>query len=219
MQNAHQGSQENNADLNQRWLGAPWMQVRTSGSSRKTVSIDDIEDIIMTKSNVTLLIPALLLGLLLASTTARAEGEPNEMEPNCEPRMAPGMAPGMEPGMGFRGEPPHMGPRGGCRGHHPRGDRDHAFKGELKGELLAEFKRLESRSHQGRIALLQEADTCIQQAQKSDDVRSCEQKERAGHKALHEELKPQRDALRTKIRAEAQSAAAQSAATAKTTAQ
>lgn len=169
----------------------------------------------MTKSNVTLLIPALLLGLLLASTTARAEGEPNEMEPNCEPRMAPGMA----PGMGFHGEPPHMGPRGGCRGHHPRGDRDHAFKGELKGELLAEFKRLESRSHQGRIALLQEADTCIQQEQKSDDVRSCEQKERTGHKALHEELKPQRDALRTKIRAEAQSAAAQGAAAANTTAQ
>lgn len=158
----------------------------------------------MTKNNATLLIPAILLALSLASTTARAEGEPNEMEPNCEPRMAPGM--------GFHGEPPHMGPRGECHGHHPRGDRDNAFKGELKGELLAEFKRLESRSHQGRIAILQEADTCIQQAQKSEDVRSCEQKERAGHKVLHEELKPQRDALRTKIRAEAQSAAANTTA-------
>ncbi|MEW5837971.1 MAG: hypothetical protein AB1717_03970 [Pseudomonadota bacterium] len=68
-------------------------------------------------------------------------------------------------------------------------------------ELFAEFKRLESRSHQGRIAILQEAEICIQQAQNREQFRACEQKEKAGREALREELRPQREALRAKIQA------------------
>jgi len=62
--------------------------------------------------------------------------------------------------------------------------------------LFEQFKQLESRSHQGRIAILQEAEMCTQQAQSREAYRACEKNEKAGREALREELKPQREALR-----------------------
>jgi len=67
--------------------------------------------------------------------------------------------------------------------------------------LLAQFKQLESRSHQGRIAILQDAEVCIQQAQNREAFRVCEEKEKAGRQALRAELKPQREALREQAKA------------------
>ncbi len=67
--------------------------------------------------------------------------------------------------------------------------------------LFAQFKQIESRSHQGRIAILQEAEACIQQAQKREAFRACEEKEKAGRQALRAELKPQREALREQAKA------------------
>jgi hypothetical protein len=70
-----------------------------------------------------------------------------------------------------------------------------------KQALFEEFKRIESRSHQGRIAILQEAEICIQQAQNREAFRACEEKEKAGRQALRAELKPQREALREQAKA------------------
>jgi hypothetical protein len=67
--------------------------------------------------------------------------------------------------------------------------------------LFEQFKQIESRSHQGRIAILQEAEICIQQAQKREAFRACEEKEKAGRQALRAELKPQREALREQAKA------------------
>jgi len=67
--------------------------------------------------------------------------------------------------------------------------------------LFEQFKQLESRSHQGRIAILQEAEICIQQAQNREAFRACEEKEKAGREALRTELKPQREALREQAKA------------------
>lgn len=68
--------------------------------------------------------------------------------------------------------------------------------------MFEEFKRIESRSHQGRVTILQEAEICIQQAQNREQFRACEQKEKAGRKALRDELRPQREALRTRVHAQ-----------------
>lgn len=67
--------------------------------------------------------------------------------------------------------------------------------------LFEQFKQIESRSHQGRIAILQEAEICIQQAQNREAYRACEEKEKAGRQALRAELKPQREALREQAKA------------------
>jgi hypothetical protein len=67
--------------------------------------------------------------------------------------------------------------------------------------LFEQFKQLESRSHHGRIAILQEAEICIQQAQDREAYRVCEKNEKAGREALREELKPQREALREQAKA------------------
>ncbi|HES75760.1 MAG TPA: hypothetical protein ENO09_01990 [bacterium] len=72
--------------------------------------------------------------------------------------------------------------------------------------LFNEFKQIESRSHQARIAILQEAEICIQQAQNREAYRACEEKEKAGREALREELKPQREALKAKFHAARQAA-------------
>jgi len=67
--------------------------------------------------------------------------------------------------------------------------------------LFAQFKQIESRSHQGRIAILQEAEICIQHAPNRETFRACEEKEKAGRQALRAELKPQREALREQAKA------------------
>lgn len=67
--------------------------------------------------------------------------------------------------------------------------------------LFEQFKQLESRSHHGRVAILQEAETCIQQAQDREAYRACAKNEKAGHEALREELKPQREAMREQAKA------------------
>jgi len=68
-------------------------------------------------------------------------------------------------------------------------------------DLFEQFKQIESRSHQGRIAILQEAEICIQHAQNREAFRACEEKEKAGRQALRAELKPQREALREQAKA------------------
>lgn len=63
------------------------------------------------------------------------------------------------------------------------------------------YRDLESRSHQARIRILQEADACIRDAADREALRACETKERAARQALRAELKPKRHALRAEIKA------------------
>ncbi len=86
------------------------------------------------------------------------------------------------------------------------GSVSHAAPAAENPALFNAFKQIESRSHQARIAILQEAEICIQQAQNREAYRACEEKERAGREALREELKPQREALRAKLQIARQAA-------------
>ncbi|MEW6445321.1 MAG: hypothetical protein ACOZAQ_08560 [Pseudomonadota bacterium] len=74
-------------------------------------------------------------------------------------------------------------------------------RAEPGGELLERVKSIESRSHQARIAILREADACIQAARTREAYRACEEKEKEARQALREELKPQREALRAEVHA------------------
>lgn len=68
-----------------------------------------------------------------------------------------------------------------------------------QNELFNQFKQLESLSHLGRIAILQEAEVCLQQAQSREAFRACEEKEKQARLALREELRPQRELLRAEM--------------------
>lgn len=71
-----------------------------------------------------------------------------------------------------------------------------------KAQALFEQRRaLESRSHQGRIRILQTAETCIQAAENFRDYRSCEREEDAARDALRETLQPAAEQLRQEAHA------------------
>ncbi len=67
---------------------------------------------------------------------------------------------------------------------------------ETMRPMLDKMRSLESRSHHGRMKILQEAEGCIQAAQTPQAYRACEQKEQAARESLRENLQPQHQALR-----------------------
>lgn len=82
-------------------------------------------------------------------------------------------------GLALANEPPQVGPQP-----------------EAMRPMLDKMRSLESRSHHGRIKILQEAEGCIQAAQTPQAYRVCEQKEQAARDALRDNLQPQQQALR-----------------------
>ncbi|MBI5936795.1 MAG: hypothetical protein HY850_02995 [Betaproteobacteria bacterium] len=63
-------------------------------------------------------------------------------------------------------------------------------------QMFDKLKAIESRSHHGRIRILQEAEDCIQAAKTPPAYRACEQKEAQAREQLREELRPLHEALR-----------------------
>lgn len=85
----------------------------------------------------------------------------------------------------------------------------HAFPGDgnggyrfhvdqIRAEMFAEFKAIESYSHRERIRILQEAEVCIQQAANRDQYRSCEQREQQSREQLKVQVKAHHEALRAR---------------------
>lgn len=66
-------------------------------------------------------------------------------------------------------------------------------------QLYREFRDLESQSHQGRIRILQAADSCIRAAETRRAFRACEEQERADRQALRAELQPRKEALKARV--------------------
>lgn len=68
--------------------------------------------------------------------------------------------------------------------------------------VLKQIRDIESKSHLGRIRILQEAEDCIQRAQSLPAYRACEQRENQQREALREETRREREAFRARIAAE-----------------
>jgi len=78
-----------------------------------------------------------------------------------------------------------------------------------RGQMLEQQKAIESQSHQGRIQVLQQADTCIKDATTREGYRACEEREKAGREALRAQLQPQREAIQQQAQAMRQQRMAQ----------
>jgi erythromycin esterase-like protein len=59
---------------------------------------------------------------------------------------------------------------------------------ELKNQELESIKNIESYSHQERIKILQEADTCIRNAKTMEEYRACEKKEKEEREQLRQKI-------------------------------
>ncbi len=70
---------------------------------------------------------------------------------------------------------------------------------EVHARLFNEFRNIESVSHRERIAILQQAEACIQAAANRDQYRSCEEREQAAREQSNEKAKASRQALRAKV--------------------
>lgn len=67
---------------------------------------------------------------------------------------------------------------------------------EQHQQLFEKRKGLEEQSHNERIRILQEADSCIKNAKTSQEYKACEQKEQQVRQTLKEQQKPQHEALK-----------------------
>jgi hypothetical protein len=76
-----------------------------------------------------------------------------------------------------------------------------AAPAQAEQPLFEAYRDLESRSHQERIRILQEADACIRAAADREALRACEAKEREARQALRAEVEPKRQALRAEFKA------------------
>jgi hypothetical protein len=65
---------------------------------------------------------------------------------------------------------------------------------------LEQMKAIESASHQERIRILQQADTCIRAATTMDAYRNCEESEHNAREASKEQDRSKKDALRAQFR-------------------
>lgn len=70
---------------------------------------------------------------------------------------------------------------------------------EVRERMLAEFKGIESASHQDRIRILQEADACIHGAANREQYRACEDRERSQREQSNAAARARREALRDKL--------------------
>lgn len=73
----------------------------------------------------------------------------------------------------------------------PQGD-----KADMRQQMFDKMRSLESRSHQGRIQILKEAEGCIQGTKSPKAYRECERQEQAAREFLRGRLQPQQQALR-----------------------
>lgn len=79
-------------------------------------------------------------------------------------------------------------------------------------QMFEQLKSIESRSHLGRIQILQEAEACIQAATTPEAYRTCEQKEAQARQQLKEELRPLHESLREQTKQHRQPCPAEAAA-------
>lgn len=63
-------------------------------------------------------------------------------------------------------------------------------------KLFEKQKALEEVSHNERIRILQEADSCVKGAKTPSDYRACEKKEQDARQQLKEKQKPEQEALK-----------------------
>ncbi len=70
---------------------------------------------------------------------------------------------------------------------------------EVRARMFREFKNIESVSHRERIAILQEAEACIQAAGNREQYRACEERENAARERSNDKAKAGRQALRAKV--------------------
>ncbi|MBD3807074.1 hypothetical protein [Sulfuricurvum sp.] len=71
----------------------------------------------------------------------------------------------------------------------------HPLKAEYE-QLFEKRKKIEEQSHNERIRILQEADSCIKSAKTPQEYKACEQKEQQSRQQLKEKLHPQLEALK-----------------------
>ena len=76
----------------------------------------------------------------------------------------------------------------------------HATYQQERKALFAEKKALESQSHKQRMAILDEAEKCIQAAKNGDEYRICEKKEQEAREKYAEQNKIKNEELRLKSR-------------------
>jgi len=76
----------------------------------------------------------------------------------------------------------------------------HASYQQERKTLFAEKKALESQSHKQRMAILDEAEKCIQGAKTGDEYRACEKKEQETREKYAEQNKVKNEELRLKSR-------------------
>ena len=82
----------------------------------------------------------------------------------------------------------------------PEGATNGTPMARLGPAYLAKVKAIESNSHSSRIAILQAAETCIQNANTREAYVACEKTEKESREVLRNTLKPQREALRNEIK-------------------
>jgi len=70
---------------------------------------------------------------------------------------------------------------------------------EVRTQFFNEFRNIESVSHRERIAILQEAEACIQAATNREQYRACEEREGAAREKSNEKAKASRQALRARM--------------------
>jgi hypothetical protein len=70
---------------------------------------------------------------------------------------------------------------------------------EMRTRMFSEFKQIESTSHKERIAILQQAESCIQAATNRDQYRACEDREKVAREQSNERAKTGHQALKARM--------------------
>ncbi|MBM3391664.1 MAG: hypothetical protein FJY34_06770 [Betaproteobacteria bacterium] len=70
---------------------------------------------------------------------------------------------------------------------------------DVRARLFNEFRNIESVSHRERIAILQEAEACIQAATNREQYRICEERENAARERSNDKAKASRQALKARV--------------------
>ncbi len=70
---------------------------------------------------------------------------------------------------------------------------------QVKKEMMQKRVALESESHQERIRILQQADSCIKSAKSKEEYKNCEQQEQQGRENLKEKMKSKHQDLKQEL--------------------